>query len=408
MLEGKVKEEIVCKKCNKPMQKEQNFYTSRRTDLYPGGWVDECKKCFTMHLNIYEPSSFLSLLEKIDVPYIKSEWDTIVDKHGNNPKTTSTAIFGRYIAKMKLKQFGKYKFIDTEKFVEAEEMKRLQEKSEKLAQINRYRDALDNGEVIGNIQELGLDLSVLSEDEIRELLKKPEELFDPSEYLSFDDNLTKEDKQYLLTKWGKTYSILECIKLEKLYNEMMESYDIRTASHIDYLLKICRVSLKIDQALECNDIDGFQKMTKVYDLLMKSAKFTAAQNKELSSDYTDSVGIIVAMCEEKGFIPKYHIERQDVVDITLNDMNGYLRKLVMNEMNLGNMIEIYLQKMQQEENREEGVLEESEEDGIIIISEKENEMFLKDEDFEDYNQLIEEEEILDEEMLKKSGDLIDR
>lgn len=408
MAEEKVKEEIVCNKCHKPMQKEQNYYTSRRDDLYPGGWVDECKKCFTMHINIREPSSFLTLLEKIDVPYIKSEWDSIVEKHGNNPKTTSTAIFGRYIAKMKLKQFSKYKFIDTAKFVEAEEMKKLQEKSMKLAEINKYRDALNNGEVVKNIDELNLDLSVLTEDEIKSLLKKPEELFDPSEYIDdISDELTREDKQYLLLKWGKTYTISECIKLEKLYNEMMESYDIRTASHIDYLLKICRISLKIDQALECNDIDGFQKMTKVYDLLMKSAKFTAVQNKELSSDYTDSVGIIVAMCEEEGFIPKLHIERQDIVDITLNDMNNYLRRLVMNEMNLGNMIEIYLQKMEQEENKEEDVIDENEDDSIILITEKE-EALLEDQDFEDYNSMIEEEAELDEELLKKSGDLIDR
>ena len=397
------KTEVVCSKCHKPMLLEQNFYTSRRSDVYPNGYVDECKKCFTMHINIREPSSFLGLLEKINVPYIESEWNSLAEKYGNNPKTTSTAIFGRYIAKMKLKQFAKYSFEDTERFVAEEHMREIRAKAEKLNQINKYRDALDEGKVTDNIEDLGLDLSLLSDLEIKELMKKPEQLFDPSEYMASDDNLTREDKSYLLNKWGKTYTIPECIKLEKLCLEMMDSYDIRTASHIDYLLKICRVSLKIDQALECNDIDGFQKMTKVYDLLMKSAKFTAAQNKEMNDDYTDAIGVIVGMCEERGFIPKYHNnERQDVVDATLADMNGYMRNLIMSEMNLGNMIEIYLQKMKQEESKKEDEMDESDDDDVILLKANEEAM-LEDEDYEEFNEMLEDDIEMDEETLRKSG-----
>lgn len=391
-----------CSKCGKLMREDQNFYVSRRTDLYPpDGVVDECKKCFTMHINIHEPSTFLDLLEKIDIPFIEAEWNILVDRYGNNPKTTATAIFGRYLAKMKLKQYCKYHFADTEKFVEEEKIRELKAKAEKLAQINKYRDAQASGATLENLQEI--DLSNLSEEEKAELFKKPEDLYEPEEINIDFDELTKEDKQYLLQKWGRTYTIPECIKLEKLYNEMIESYDIRTASHFDYLLKICRVSLKIDQALEVNDIDGFQKMTKIYDLLMKSAKFTAAQNKEQSEDYTDAVGVLVSLCEEQGFIPKYHDdERQDIVDYTLKDMNEYMRKLVMNEMNLGNMIEVYLQKMIQEENKEED--EMTDDDDVVILSEKEQEL-IQDSDYEEFNNMIDEEVELDEEMLKKSGDI---
>jgi hypothetical protein len=352
-----------------------------------------------MHININEPSSFLGLLEKIDIPYIEAEWNTFVERYGNDPKTTPTAIFGRYLAKMKLKQFSKYNFADTDKFVEEQKMREIRDKAEKLAQINKYRDAQASGATLENLEEL--DLTGFSEEEIQKFFPKPEELFEISD--SPDDELTKEDKTYLVQKWGKTYTIPECIKLEKLYLEMMDSYDIRTASHLDYLLKICRISLKIDQALEVNDIDGFQKMSKVYDLLMKSAKFTAAQNKEQSDDYTDSVGILIGLCESEGFIPKYHNdERQDIVDFTLKDMNGYVDKLIRNEMNLGNMIEVYLQKMIQEESKEED--EMTDDDEVIILTEKEQDL-LKDSDYDEFNEMLEEEVELDEEMLKKSGDL---
>jgi len=397
--------DLVCTKCRKPMHLEQNFYTTKDKETYPNGYVDECKKCFTMHINIREASSFLPLLEKLDIPFIDYEWDKLVEKYGNNPKTTSTAIFGRYVAKMKLQQFNKYKFEDTKKFMEEKAIKELHEKSSKLSQINKYRDAIANGDVVDNIEDLGLDLSLLSEAEIRELFMDPKDMFQisESELHMPEDDLTSEDKQYLLNRWGRTYTIPECVKLEKLCNEMMESYDIRTASHIDYLLKICRVSLKIDQALECNDIDGFQKMTKVYDLLMKSAKFTAAQNKEASNDYTDSIGIVVGLCEENGFVPKYHSERQDIVDMTLADMNNYTKNLIMTEMNLGNMIEIYLQKMIQEESKEEGEIEELDDD-IIIIKKDEEADFFSDEDYEELNDMVDDEIEMDEEMLRKSGD----
>ena len=400
-----VKRERVCSKCRKPMLLEQNYYKSKIVSDEDDGYVDECKKCFTMHINIREPGSFLPLLEKIDVPYIEGEWDSLADKYGNNPKTTSTAIFGRYIAKMKLKQYSKYTIADTEKFMEDAKMRDLRERVDKLAEINKYRDALASGEAVDNIEDLGLDLSVLNEEELRDIMMKPEEMFEFDPGVEAEATLTKDDKEYLVKKWGRTYTIPECIRLEKLYNEMMSSYDIRTASHIDYLLKICRLSLKIDQALECNDIDGFQKMSKVYDLLMKSAKFTAAQNKEAATDYTDSVGMIVSRCEEEaGFIPKYHSECEDVVDATLKDMNMFTRELIMSELNLGNMIEVYLQKMMQEEAKEEDELDDD--DDLIMLTEREEEL-LRDEDFEDYSDMIEEEVELDEAMLRKSSESYD-
>ena len=38
--------------------------------------------------------------------------------------------------------------------------------------------------------------------------------------------LTDEDKQYLYLKWGKGYTPDEWVRLEQLFNEMMQSYDI--------------------------------------------------------------------------------------------------------------------------------------------------------------------------------------
>ena len=45
-------------------------------------------------------------------------------------------------------------------------------------------------------------------------------------------------------------------------------------------------------------------MIKMYDGLMKSGKFTAAQNKSENGEFVDSFSEIVAFCEKDGFIPR--------------------------------------------------------------------------------------------------------
>ena len=125
-----------------------------------------------------------------------------------------------------------------------------------------------------------------------------------------------------------------------MYNDMMNSYDIQSAGHIDTLKLICKTSLKANQLIDIGDVEGYQKVAKVYDGLMKSGKFTAAQNKAETGEYVDSISELVAICEKDGFIPRYYVdEPNDKVDRVLQDLQGYTRSLIMDEMNLGQLIE---------------------------------------------------------------------
>ena len=100
-----------CAKCGK-MQKDVQFYTYRNGDK-----TEMCKKCLTLHVDAFNPDTFLWLLEKLDVPYIEEEWNTLRDKaYQKDPtKVNSTSVFGKYLAKMKLVQWNKYHWEDTEK-----------------------------------------------------------------------------------------------------------------------------------------------------------------------------------------------------------------------------------------------------------------------------------------------------
>ena len=134
---------------------------------------------------------------------------------------------------------------------------------------------------------------------------------------------------------------------------MMNSYDVQGAGHIDTLKLICKTSLKANQLIDIGDIEGFQKMSKVYNDLMKSGKFTAQQNKAENGEYVDSISELVSLCEKDGFIPRYYTDGpQDKVDRTLQDLQSYTRSLVTEEMNLGNLIEKAIKEIQVEKEKE--------------------------------------------------------
>ena len=107
-----------CDKCGKSMDEGQ-FYTYKN-----GEKTELCKKCLTMHIDNFNPDTFLWLLEKMDVPYIPEEWNVLRDKaFAKDPyKMNGMSVFGKYLSKMKLKQWKHLTWADTERLkLEAEE-----------------------------------------------------------------------------------------------------------------------------------------------------------------------------------------------------------------------------------------------------------------------------------------------
>jgi hypothetical protein len=171
----------------------------------------------------------------------------------------------------------------------------------------------------------------------------------------------------------------------------MASYDIQGAGHIDTLKLVCKTSLKANQLIDIGDIEGFQKMSKVYDSLMKSGKFTAAQNKAESGEFVDSIGELIEMCEKEGYIERYYIESpKDRVDLTIADMQRYTRTLIEEETNLPIMVEKALREIEKEdqeqaENTEDTIVDD------IDMSLEDIERIIKDQDFIDFEEFLDEE-----------------
>ena len=334
-----------CERCHKT-KPEKDFYGSNNLIKYPNnGKLTQCKQCISMHIDNWNPDTYLWILQECDVPYIPTEWVGLLQKYAKDPaKVTGSTILGRYLAKMKLKQYKDYRWGDTEFLQELA--------NQKIEATMKQTGQYSASEIAQAIEES--NRIVLPEKPAELLTPSGQNMFEYEDEKEEEYDLTPEDITYLKIKWGKSYKPEEWLQLEKFYNDMMESYDIQTAGHIDTLKFICKTSLKANQLLDLGDVDGAQKMIKMYDSLMKSGKFTEAQNKAEKGEAIDSISELVAICEKEGFIPRFYTDSpQDKVDRVLQDLQTYTKTLVVEEMGLGAMIEKAAKQMEEDRKLKE-------------------------------------------------------
>ena len=385
-------ETLYCEKCNRT-QSSDSFYGSNNLEKYPEGKLHQCKKCISMHVDNFNPDTYLWILQECDVPFIPDEWNKLLANYGRDKsKLTGMTILGRYLSKMKLKQHKDYRWKDTEF---------LQELANNKMEQTMKRQGYEAAEIATAIMQASVPIpqGELTQPVYNDnpfLTTGEEDYFGTqSQADDTDIDLTDEDRRYLRLKWGKTYKPEEWVRLEQLYEEMMASYDIQGAGHIDTLKLVCKTSLKANQLIDIGDIEGFQKMQKAYDSLMKSGKFTANQNKSENGDFVDSIGELIEMCEKQGYIEKFYIDSpNDKVDLTIADMQRYTRTLIEEETNLSLMVEKALRENEKEDTENSKNVENDIIDDLDISLE-EIEKTIKDQDYIDFEEFLENEAMAD-------------
>lgn len=288
---------VYCSNCDKD-KKPSDFYKSYGNTA--SGLLCYCKECvITMGLDALgniDIVKFKEMLMKVDRPYIHQLFAGNVEKYGEKGSAT---VIGFYFKDLGMTQ----------------------------NRLLRYRDSIFEGEskINPNIVNMEDDDKILSPEVIK--------------------------------RWGTNYTKEQIKKLENFSKDMQNSYDVKTASHKDYLHKICKVSLKMDEALDNDNIGEFQKLSQVYDTLMKSAKFTAVQRSAIDdmggfatlSEFIDKL-------ERDGFIEPYGVKEDfDVVESTIEDMKRYTKNLVLGDPSIQSMAQESLLRGTDEE------MEESEE-----------------------------------------------
>lgn len=230
---------------------EDQFYGSNNLEKYPEVKVDQCKQCMTMHVDNWNPDTYLWILQECDVPYVPEEWNKLLATYGKDKsKVTGVTIVGRYLSKMKLKQWKDYRWKDTA-FLQELADKNMEEA------MKRQGFAAVEIELAKRQGHVPIPEGELTEPTPPPQTENPyavtEDYFAKQSGIEINIDLTDEDKTYLCLKWGKAYKPNEWVSLEQLYNEMLESYDIQAAGDINTLKLACKTSLKANQLLDMGD-----------------------------------------------------------------------------------------------------------------------------------------------------------
>lgn len=315
-----------CSKCRKTLDEKQFFKTSR-VDKHPSGVLPECKTCATMAVDDTDPSTFLPLLKEIDVPYIPGEWRALLMKKD----ARSSSVLGKYVSKMRLNQFKKYRWADSERLVAQETESLLAAMRQETDTESEAEEKVNEMLSFGDIEkpEMGAMTQAVPAAALYGLTPET------SKY-----GLSQEEIDRLKLDWGEDYTEDEFLKFEQLLNDMKEAYIIQDPIAISNAKMICKMTIKMNKFLDIDDVESASKIARQLDLFIKSANLAPVQQKDRQQT-TFAISQLAFLVErEGGFIPEFYIDSpNDKIDQILRDMQEYTEYLVRGESNIAEMVE---------------------------------------------------------------------
>lgn len=123
--------------------------------------------------------------------------------------------------------------------------------------------------------------------------------------------------------------------LEDLYNDLLTTQNLVTATQRDDAKRLCEIGLIINKKLR-SGLDAKNEMA-MYHNIIKAEGFEPKNSKNLG-DF-DSVGELFTWLEKRGWKPKWHTEPQDSVDFTMKSIQNYLKRLIQGEAAIGDQVE---------------------------------------------------------------------
>jgi hypothetical protein len=218
----------------------------------------------------------MEVLQKIDRPFINIVWNTSL-KSKNNP-------IGEYLKNVaSLHQYKNLTFKDSE--------------------VEKMKKASGSKHEVMIKEKLGEDFEITAD---------------------------------LILKWGQGYSDFEYMKLEKYYNDMMQSYEIETPQHKTDLEKLAKLNIKMDRLIEEDDFANIQKLGATISKIQQDAGFRAIDRKS-GAEATGlfSFSQVWAKIEQEGFVePKQHDYDKDDIDYMLMYYVQFTQRLAGKEVSV--------------------------------------------------------------------------
>ena len=328
--------ELICTNCGTSIQNNMGFRTS--SPFIPLGYIPFCIDCLCKIVDMYDLEQVDKLFQYADWPFQPNKW-LLLCKGNLMPQVILQTYYKLYINQI-------YK---EKNYAEKVDWKTATKELIELQQQNKL------------IEQLSPEKQEAYEKELRNFWE-----------------VDAETPQYTLQQ-------LE--NLNKLYADLERTQNA-TGMQTDQAKKLCRLSLDMDIAQRNHELELYAKLMNAYTALVKVAEFTPKSSQSSSS--FESVGELVAFLEKTGFINKFYDgEERDIVDKTIKSQQIFLRRIVSGESNLSERIEQRLQRMNVLDRMEDGTT--SEEEWSYDL--EKDDSWLEDNNYEEYSDPDEEEEL---------------
>ena len=135
--------------------------------------------------------------------------------------------------------------------------------------------------------------------------------------------------------WSTAYKPDQLLWLDDFYNRIVATQNVSTPILQEKARDFCELQLHIKEGLRAN-VD-VSKMMKQADDIVKTYHFEAS-NAKSAADF-ESVGELMVYYGKKGWHPNWHTEPQDSIDFMMENIQNYLKRLVVNEGNFAEQVE---------------------------------------------------------------------
>lgn len=135
--------------------------------------------------------------------------------------------------------------------------------------------------------------------------------------------------------WSGAYKPEELLWLDNFYNQIVATQNVSTPILQEKARDFCELQLNIKKSMRAGA--DVKKLMDAADNIVKTYNFTAT-NAKSAADF-ESVGELMVYYGKKGWHPKWHHEPQDSIDFMMENIQNYLKRLVLNEGNFAEQVE---------------------------------------------------------------------
>lgn len=147
--------------------------------------------------------------------------------------------------------------------------------------------------------------------------------------------INKAKIKRLKKEWAPSYKEDELFFLDSYYNDILGTQNVSTPILKQRAKDLCELTLRVKKGMR-EGVDVKKDMDAISQIV-KDCNFTA-NNAKSAADF-ESVGELMVYYGKKGWHPKWHAEPQDSIDFMMENMQNYLKRLVVNEGNFAEQVE---------------------------------------------------------------------